>query len=41
MPKGTEALNLRAFDEGSAAFENDYGSNRTAKKEEEAAPVST
>jgi 2-oxoglutarate ferredoxin oxidoreductase subunit gamma len=37
VPKGTEALNLRAFDAGCAAFEENYGSG--VKREEEAAPV--
>ncbi len=40
VPKGTEELNLRAFDAGWAAFEEDYGAAGT-KKEEEAAPVSS
>jgi 2-oxoglutarate ferredoxin oxidoreductase subunit gamma len=38
VPKGTEELNLRAFDAGWSAFEEDYGNER---KEEEAAPVSS
>ncbi|MGD9252621.1 MAG: 2-oxoacid:acceptor oxidoreductase family protein [Holophagae bacterium] len=37
VPKGTEALNLRAFDAGAAAFEENYGAG--AKQTEEAAPV--
>ena len=37
VPKGTETLNLRAFDAGCAAFEENYGSG--VKHEEEAAPV--
>ena len=37
VPKGTEALNLRAFDAGCAAFEENYGSG--VKHGEEAAPV--
>ena len=37
VPKGTEALNLRAFDAGAAAFEENYGA--AAKQPEEAAPV--
>ena len=37
VPKGTEELNLRAFDAGCAAFEESYGSE--AKHEQEAAPV--
>jgi 2-oxoglutarate ferredoxin oxidoreductase subunit gamma len=37
VPKGTEALNLRAFDAGAAAFEESYGAG--AKQPEEAAPV--
>ena len=41
VPRGTEELNLRAFDAGWAAFENDYGSGAAAKMEEEAAPVGT
>ena len=40
VPKGTEELNLRAFDAGWSAFEEDYGGAGT-KKEEEAAPVSS
>jgi len=36
VPKGTEELNLRAFDAGCAAFEESYGSKA---KKEEAAPV--
>ncbi len=38
VPKGTEELNLRAFDAGWSVFEEDYGNER---KEEEAAPVSS
>ena len=41
VPRGTEELNLRAFDAGWAAFENYYGSGAAAKMEEEAAPVGT
>ena len=37
VPKGTETLNLRAFDAGCAAFEENYGSG--VKHGEEAAPV--
>jgi 2-oxoglutarate ferredoxin oxidoreductase subunit gamma len=41
VPKGTEELNLRAFDAGWSAFEEDYGGAAEKKKEEEAAPVSS
>jgi 2-oxoglutarate ferredoxin oxidoreductase subunit gamma len=41
VPKGTEELNLRAFDAGWSAFEEDYGGAAGKKKEEEAAPVSS
>jgi len=41
VPKGTEELNLRAFDAGWAAFEEEYGGGAGKKKEEEAAPVSS
>jgi len=41
VPKGTEELNLRAFDAGWAAFENEYGGATGKRKEEEAAPVSS
>jgi 2-oxoglutarate ferredoxin oxidoreductase subunit gamma len=41
VPKGTEELNLRAFDAGWSAFEEDYGSEAAERKEEEAAPVSS
>jgi 2-oxoglutarate ferredoxin oxidoreductase subunit gamma len=41
VPKGTEELNLRAFDEGWSAFEEDYGSEAGERKEEEAAAVSS
>ena len=34
-PKGTEELNLRAFDAGWAAFEDDYGDGAKKGKEEE------
>ena len=37
VPKGTEELNLRAFDAGCAAFAESYGSG--ASKTEETAPV--
>jgi 2-oxoglutarate ferredoxin oxidoreductase subunit gamma len=36
VPKGTEELNLRAFDAGWAAFEEDYGDGAEKRKEEEA-----
>jgi len=39
VPKGTEALNLRAFDAGVAAFAETYGSGAESIKNEEAAPV--
>ncbi len=39
VPKGTEELNLRAFDAGAAAFEEDYGSGAKEKMKEEPAPV--
>jgi len=41
VPKGTEELNLRAFDAGWAAFEEDYGDGAEKRKEEEAAPVNS
>ena len=41
VPKGTEELNLRAFDAGWSAFEEDYDGAAGTKKEEEAAPAST
>jgi len=41
VPKGTEELNLRAFDAGWAAFEEDYGDGAEKRKEEEAVPVSS
>jgi 2-oxoglutarate ferredoxin oxidoreductase subunit gamma len=41
VPKGTEELNLRAFDAGWAAFEEDYDDGAEKRKEEEAAPVSS
>jgi len=41
VPKGTEELNLRAFDAGWSAFEEDYGTEAGERKEEEAAPVSS
>ena len=41
VPKGTEELNLRAFDAGWSAFEEEYGGAAGKKKEEEAAPVSS
>ncbi len=39
VPKGTEELNLRAFDAGAAAFEEDYGTGAETKTKEEPAPV--
>lgn len=39
VPKGTEALNLRAFDAGVAAFAETYSSGAESIKNEEAAPV--
>jgi len=41
VPKGTEELNLRAFDAGWSAFEEDYGNGAGKKKEKEAAPAGT
>jgi 2-oxoglutarate ferredoxin oxidoreductase subunit gamma len=41
VPKGTEELNLRAFDAGWAAYEEDYGDGAEKGKEAEAAPVSS
>jgi 2-oxoglutarate ferredoxin oxidoreductase subunit gamma len=41
VPKGTEELNLRAFDAGWAAFEEEYGDGVEKRKEGEAAPVSS
>jgi 2-oxoglutarate ferredoxin oxidoreductase subunit gamma len=41
VPKGTEELNLRAFDAGWSAFEEDYGNGAGKKEEEEAVPVSS
>ena len=38
-PKGTEELNLRAFDAGWSAFEEDYGNGASKRREEEAAPA--
>ena len=35
VPEGTQELNLRAFDAGCAAYEDDYGEGSTAGKEEE------
>jgi len=34
VPDGTEELNLRAFDAGYSAFEEEYGDGATAKEEE-------
>ena len=39
VPKGTEELNLRAFDAGCAAFEESYGAEAVNPKKEEPAPV--
>jgi len=36
VPEGTQELNLRAFDAGCAAYEEEYGQGVAAKKEEEA-----
>ena len=41
VPKGTEELNLRAFDAGWTAFEEEYGNGAAKRKEKEAAPVSS
>ncbi len=41
VPKGTEELNLRAFDAGWSAFEEDYGNEKGERKEEEATPASS
>jgi len=35
VPEGTQELNLRAFDAGCAAYEEEYGQGVAAKKEEE------
>ena len=39
VPKGTEELNLRAFDAGAAAFEESYGAGAAEAEKEEPAPV--
>jgi len=39
VPDGTQELNLRAFDAGWAAYEEEYGTGAKTTKEEEAAPV--
>jgi 2-oxoglutarate ferredoxin oxidoreductase subunit gamma len=39
VPDGTQELNLRAFDAGWAAYEEEYGSGAKTPKEEEAVPV--
>ena len=39
VPKGTEELNLRAFDAGVGAFEESYGSSTEDVHNKEAVPV--